>query len=145
MAKDISQAVPDAEKFDAVVVTGLRRAVGHTIVTTVAKARSEHRWQDRTYATRGSIDGEVDDGAKGASGNVRAGRIAVYMNDGTRPHAIVATHAKALRFVQGGVARFARSVWHPGTKPDFFLEAAQNFADEELQAAVDAVIAEALG
>lgn len=143
--KDLSQAVPDAERFDAEVVVGLRRAVGHTVVTTVAKARSQHRWQDRTYQTRESIDGEVDDAAKGATGAVKAGENAVRLNNGTVPHPIVATRAKALRFVMGGSAMFRRAVQHPGTRPDPFLEAAQDAADEELQAAVDAAVDQALG
>lgn len=142
--KDISQAVPDAAAFDREVVVGLQRAVSHTVTTTVAKARSQHRWQDRTYATRGSIDGEVADNATGATGGMQAGKIAIYMNDGTRPHPIVATRAKALRFTMGGGTVFRRSVNHPGTKADPFLEVAQDFADEELQAAVDAAVEQAL-
>ncbi len=43
-----------------------------------------------------------------------------YVVSGTRPHRITAKAARALRFEQGGAVRFARSVWHPGTKPNDF-------------------------
>jgi large subunit ribosomal protein L7/L12 len=68
--KDISQAIPDAEAFDRALVGGLQRAVTHTVTVATQKARSEHRWQDRTYATRESIEPSVDDTAKGATGEI---------------------------------------------------------------------------
>ena len=143
--KDISQAVPDAEAFDRALVAGLQRAVGHTVTVTTQKARSEHRWQDRTYATRNSIEPSVDDTAKGASGEITAGANAARLNDGTAPHVIEARNAQALRFSVGGQTRFARRVNHPGTKPDPFLDAAADAAGEELALAVEHAIDEALG
>jgi hypothetical protein len=47
---------------------------------------------------------------------------ATYHHDGTRPHVIRPVHAKALRFVgKDGRVVFAKSVYHPGTKPNRFL------------------------
>ncbi len=143
--KDISQAVPDAEAFDRALVAGLQRAVGHTVAVATQKARSEHRWQDRTGATRASIEPSVDDTAKGASGEITAGANAARLNDGTAPHVIEARNAQALRFSVGGQTRFARRVNHPGTKPDPFLDAAADAAGEELVSGVEAAIDAALG
>lgn len=155
--KDISQAVPDAATFDRDLVNGLQDAVGHTVVTTTQKARSEHRWQDRTGATRASIEGEVSDLSVGARGVVRAGTNAVRLNEGTPPHRIAAGGAavaafgraavlnkQALRFQVGGETIFRRSVHHPGTAPDPFLDAAAIAAEEELDRSVDRAIDEAL-
>lgn len=162
--KDISQAIPDAEAFDRALVGGLQRAVTHTVTVATQKARSEHRWQDRTYATRESIEPSVDDTAKGATGEITAGANAVRLNDGTAPHEITAGDRKVsggrdasgrfqksssrpgmLRFSIGGQVIFRRSVHHPGTKPDPFLDAAADAAGEELMSGVEAAIDAALG
>lgn len=45
-----------------------------------------------------------------------------YVNDGTKPHIITATRAKALRFIVGGSVTFRKSVNHPGS-------VARNFAE----------------
>ena len=44
---------------------------------------------------------------------------------GTRPHTIFARNAKALRFTVGGRVVFAKSVQHPGTKPNRYQERAR--------------------
>ena len=55
-------------------------------------------------------------------------RLAKWIIQGTRAHAIVARRANALRFVWKGKLRFFTSVWHPGTKPnDFIRKGAQKF------------------
>ena len=158
--KPISQLVPDAVAFDRAVIAGLQRAVGHTITTAVTKARGEHRWRDRTYGTRESIDGSVSDASKGAAGYIKAGKIAAMLNDGTRPHEIRpkvgagfrgpvregqgrrsrGRARKFLKFQVGGQTVFARKVNHPGTRPDPFLEAAQDYAGEEIDRAVGAML-----
>jgi hypothetical protein len=43
-----------------------------------------------------------------------------YVITGTRPHVIEPVNAKALRFMIGGQVIFAKSVNHPGTKPNDF-------------------------
>lgn len=143
--KDISQILPDAQAFDAKLIGGLRRAVGHTVITTVAKARSQHRWRDRTGFTRESIDGNVRDLKKGARGHVWAGANAVRLNAGTSPHRIEAKNGKALRFMVGGSAVFRRAVNHPGTAPDPFLTAAEMYAEDEIYTAAMAALDDALG
>lgn len=47
-----------------------------------------------------------------------------FVNDGTRPHRIVARNAQVLRFRVGGRLVFVKAVNHPGTKPRPFLDRA---------------------
>lgn len=42
-------------------------------------------------------------------------------HDGTRAHFIRPRNARVLRFNQGGMVRYATSVWHPGTRPNRYL------------------------
>lgn len=48
-----------------------------------------------------------------------------FINDGTRPHPIVARRAKFLRFQMNGQTMFRRSVNHPGTRARPFVALAQ--------------------
>jgi hypothetical protein len=138
--KDISQLVPDAQAFDRAVVAGLHVAVDATIKRTKLRARLQHIWKDRTYATRETIDGDAAATSAGSVGVLAAGANAIRLNNGTPPHEIRARRKKFLRFQQGGVTRFAKSVQHPGTRPDPYLEAAQDFAGEEIDRAVGAML-----
>lgn len=55
-------------------------------------------------------------------------RHATFLERGTRPHPIVAKRGRALRFMVGGQVFFRRRVFHPGTKPTFFLRDATHSA-----------------
>ncbi len=46
---------------------------------------------------------------------------AVFVEYGTRPHEILPVRAQALRFEVEGRVVYAKSVRHPGTKPQFFI------------------------
>lgn len=48
---------------------------------------------------------------------------AAPVHEGSRPHKIVAKRAKALKFNIGGRTVFAKSVWHPGTTANPYIEA----------------------
>lgn len=48
---------------------------------------------------------------------------AAPVHEGSRPHKIVPKKAKALKFNMGGKVIFAKSVWHPGTTANPFIEA----------------------
>lgn len=48
---------------------------------------------------------------------------AAPVHEGSRPHKIVPKKAKALKFNVGGRTIFAKSVWHPGTTANPFIEA----------------------
>lgn len=129
--REWSEVVPDAQKFDRAIGTAMAVTVSHTVSVVVQAMRKEHRWRDRTGATRESITGEVKATTKGASGLIRAGENAIRLNDGTPPHVIRARRAKALRFVGGGFPIFRKEVNHPGTAPDPFLYQAEQKAEEE--------------
>jgi hypothetical protein len=45
----------------------------------------------------------------------------IFVSKGTRPHVIMPSNKKALRFVMGGGTVFAMRVNHPGTHPNFFM------------------------
>ena len=66
-----------------------------------------------------------------------------YVLGGTRPHVIAARNAKALRWIPNrghGPVMFAKSVNHPGTKPNDFPERAiAPVQTQILQSFVDAV------
>lgn len=56
--------------------------------------------------------------------------ISVYLHKGTPSHSIKAKNKKALRWFEGGVGagimKFAKSVKHPGTKPNPFFKITQD-------------------
>lgn len=88
-----------------------------------------------------SIRSRVRATKDGASGFVEAtAEHASFVHDGTPPHIITAKNAKALRFNVGGATRFAKSVKHPGTKPNDFVTAGaqegQQVLDHDAEAAV---------
>lgn len=91
---------------------------------TAERARAEA--PARTGALRNSIQPEPTTLAGDTiRGGVRAAaEYGIFVHEGTRPHPIVAVRAQALRFVMNGQVVYAKSVKHPGTRPDrFFLRA----------------------
>lgn len=56
-----------------------------------------------------------------------------FVEEGTRPHKIVARNGRALRFYVKGSVVFRRSVNHPGTKPYWFLRSAVDVAGARAQ------------
>jgi hypothetical protein len=81
-----------------------------TPVKTGALRRSE--FSDQT-ATATTVEARV-----ASSADVKYAR---YVEQGTQPHDIVPSSAKALAFVAGGKQVFARRVHHPGTKGVFMF------------------------
>lgn len=165
--KEFSQIVPDAVEFDRKLHAIAQQAVAHTVTVITKKARAEHAWKDRTFATRDSIAGAFYVKGNGAEGEVTAGLNAVRLNYGTKPHPIwpkvgfntkkklkqgqsrrkeddIGTHRVALRFTMGGKTVFARMVNHPGTTGDHFLDAAADAAGEELFSSFDSLLSDAL-
>lgn len=73
-------------------------------------------------AAPGSMPNQITSRVQGDTGIVTSHHPAsVFVVFGTRPHRIVARRAKALRFEVGGRIVFAKSVRHPGTRPNNFL------------------------
>lgn len=56
-----------------------------------------------------------------------------WVTGGTAPHIIEASSARALHFTIGGADFFAKSVQHPGTAPNPFLEQAAEDAEDEAE------------
>jgi len=102
-------------------------------------SRSELREASRQVVNRARVLAKVRTGRLRSSvraesprifslrGSVKVGsdlEYAGFVNDGTRAHKIRARNAKALRFNVGGKIVFVKSVNHPGTKGDHFLDRA---------------------
>lgn len=143
--RDFRFIVPDARRFDAKIVGGLRRAVSHTITVTTVQARRDHGWKDRSGDTRKGLEPEYSDVEGGASASLKAEGNAARLGEGTEPHRIEARLAKALRFQMAGETVFRRGVNHPGTKPDDYLVRAGDTSEQELDMAVEAALDEAFG
>lgn len=96
------------------VDTWLHKSVGPALVTAM-KARAPVD----TGLLRSSIR-QID-----SPGSVRVGPIGVdynkYVVEGTKPHTIKAKPGKTLVFQMGGKTIFAKSVKHPGTKPNPYM------------------------
>jgi HK97 gp10 family phage protein len=113
------------------------------------EAQNHHRFKTRDGALERSVTVR-DSGSASAEVFLDEGvaRYAPFVHEGTRPHKIFPVNRKALRFVsRGGAFAFARSISHPGTKPDRFLYEASDRKQGEVQAriqsGVDAAIQEA--
>lgn len=155
--REFSQIVPDAAAFDMKIRGALSTAVSHAITIATAKARSDHGWKDRTFATRRSLEGVFTTTRNGAEGELKAEGNAARLAYGTKPHRIEAGGAAvaafgrsavigkhALRFQMGGQTIFRRAVNHPGTSPDPYLDAAAEAAAQDLfsifEAGLDAIL-----
>jgi len=70
-----------------------------------------------------------------------AAEYAEYVDQGTQPHTIFPSAAKALRFETafGGMI-FAKSVKHPGTRPTFFIRRTAEAVLDKLASARAALI-----
>lgn len=126
------------------LVEETRRAIVHTAqVTTRAVKQAAPR---RTGDLIDSVKPKYSQRANGAGAVIDVGApYAEFVVEGTRPHIIEAKNARALRFQRGGQTVFAKSVQHPGTKPNDFLEGPANQAEgqleRELERAADAYVA----
>lgn len=96
------------------------RAMATGVSAAEQHAKSTSLFKDRRPKTRSTIRGE----ASGTTGKLRAGGAVHFLENGTRPHVIEARPGKILSFVQNGVRRFAKRVYHPGTKPRPFMRQA---------------------
>jgi hypothetical protein len=63
--------------------------------------------------------------------------VAAYVTYGTRPHTITARNARALHWTSAGGEFFARSVQHPGTKANPFMEEALVASEGAVRTLVD--------
>jgi hypothetical protein len=85
----------------------------------------------KTYSDRQgrSYNGKFDINLSGVSAAFGTNvEYAEAVNYGTAPHEIRPINARALRFMVGKTAVFAKSVQHPGTKGHHFFEAGEQRA-----------------
>lgn len=88
--------------------TGPSQAIGCRVIT--------NRLRGSLRATKTVI--AYDSLVSSIGSNVR---YALFMEEGTAPHDIVAQNGKALKFSMGGSTLFRRKVHHPGTAPRHFV------------------------
>lgn len=100
-------------------------------------------YNDDTRELRASTKGVIDRAAYSAKVSNRA-KHAVFIENGTRPHAIVARHASVLRFTVGGRTIFRRRVWHPGTKARPFMRVAGDVGTHALEHRLAELVAQAV-
>ncbi len=119
-------------RFDALLMHALKR----TAELAASYAKQSRLYKSHTYGLRASIKGLVVGGMGGTSGGMPMARImatapyAQFVEGGTQAHYIpgffTPGRSKILRFVQNGVVRFAKRVYHPGTKPRPFMQEARD-------------------
>jgi hypothetical protein len=109
-----------------------RIALGFAVKAAERSVLGTTLYQNASGKTRGS----VKTGVEGLSGFVQSGGATAFLENGTRPHEIVARRAKALHFRINGADVFARKVNHPGTAPRPFMRVAWAVGQEtaDLQA-----------
>jgi hypothetical protein len=65
--------------------------------------------------------------------NTLAAPYAIYVHEGTKPHAIFPKNRKMLRWVSGDSFIFAKEVHHPGTEADPFLHGAAEKEEDAIR------------
>ena len=93
------------------------------------RAAREHRYTSRsTKLEREGVDYRVEDNVAIVALSPRV-PYGLYVHEGTKPHIILPSKKKLLRWTDGNRWFSKRQVNHPGTKPDQFL---YNAANKEL-------------
>ena len=76
----------------------------------------------RTGQLQRSIKYKVSRDLQGVSVMVGSSHRRAYLHHyGSKPHPILARNVRYLRFRQNGRIRFAKRVYHPGTRPNKYL------------------------
>ncbi len=113
--KDLANA---SAQLPLEAATALRR----TAAAAATYAKLSRLYKSHTYGLRASIhSASLSPTHARVSANAR---YAGYVEEGTRSHFIFPRRKKALRFTQNGAIRFARWVFHPGTKARPFMQEA---------------------
>lgn len=123
------ETVKDLGRVSVDVSAAVRQVLGQLAALAYGHARVTSSFEDRTGNLRSSIQrGQKSTWAHFVKAGGSKARYALFVESGTRPHAIVARRAKMLRFEQGGRVVFRKRVFHPGTKPARFMQSARNVA-----------------
>lgn len=125
---------------------GIMQAIGLTmrsaIEATEQSAKSTTRFKDKSGETRRSIRGQYRGVAQG--GFVQAGGASKFLENGTRPHAIMARGGGLLRFVVNGETIYRRMVRHPGTAERPFMHEARAIGEKAVEYGAEYFISEAI-
>lgn len=92
-------------------------------------------FNDVTGTTRANIREEMTAPLKGKV--TSAGKVAVFLNEGTNPHEIRGKRGGVLRFQVQGETFFRKVVHHPGTKPRPYMDQAAEFGEQVLEYGLD--------
>lgn len=137
---DGKQCADDLATLNGAIVNATAQAVRGAVKDTVDHARATTLFNDRSGKTRQSIRGE----ANGPEGEVKAGGVAKFLENGTAPHEIKPRRAKKLRFVVNGEVAFARKVNHPGTAERPFMTQARDLGEKSLEYGLEFLVDEAI-
>jgi Bacteriophage HK97-gp10, putative tail-component len=138
---DVAAALQGIERLNAEILSVARQSLRQAASHAVTLARQTTTFKDRTGNLRASIRFEdrglwdyraVAGGVGSRATNRKGAQYALFVEEGTRPHAIEARRAKALRFVMNGEIIFRRRVWHPGTKATNFMRDARDEAERTM-------------
>ena len=122
------------------VVADLRRGTANATQAAAHQIRSDA--PEKTGELRDKMFTHVRANKNGASGDVQlTAEHASFVKDGTPAHVITAKNAKALSFTIAGTPVFAKSVQHPGTKPNDFTVNGIKQGQQVLDAAAEASLA----
>lgn len=131
MRIDTSRFVSDLSHLESQIREAIKRGLNATTIFALETARATRAFKDRTGAARGSINsGTRSEFAAFVQAGGRAAPHVLWLEEGSRAHAIQAKNVKMLRFVQEGRIRFAKRVWHPGTKGTHFMQDARDRAEQ---------------
>lgn len=132
MRIESSATARDIGALEADILAAARQVLGQVAAFAAAHERATAAFKDRTGALRASIvRGQKGPWAQFVSVGGKAARYAIWIEAGSDPHEIRAKRRKALRFIQNGQVRFAKRVFHPGTKATRFVQTARDAAELE--------------
>jgi hypothetical protein len=141
-ARGLQQIISGLGKMPAMLKEDLEIAVKISVRDIRERALSEHEWRSRTGATERE---GVQSSLAGLVGVVElATPNAIGLHNGRPAHVIKPRNKLILRFPVNGQFVFARSVNHPGNKPDPFLFNAAEKEEPMIQSRFEAVVAKIL-
>lgn len=138
-------ALKDLARVQADMLASVRQVLGQLAALAAAHARATTTFKDKSGALRKSIvRGEKGTWAQFVKAGGKDAPYAQWIEAGSRAHEIKARRARFLRFEQNGQVVFRKRVFHPGTKPVRFMQAARDAAEgvvnQYLEAGLNAAI-----
>lgn len=130
MKFDVAACVAGLKHLESQILGAAHQLLGQTASLAANQARGSNDFKDRTGKLRASI---VRIERNRWHFLVRAGaKHAAFIENGTRPHPIVARRARFLRFQVAGTTYFRRRVQHPGTVARHFMRDARDHAEAHI-------------